>query len=75
MTTSTVGEGAMPLPKLLTVRKTCALFGRIHPSTLYRGIRHGVYPAPIHVGGSSRWLRGECDAVLAQLISERSPRQ
>ena len=58
---------------LLNVRQVCAMFGNIHPSTLYRGIRHGIYPRPVRIGlASSRWLASECSDVLAQLISRRA---
>ena len=40
---------------LLDRRAACALFGDIHVAILYRHIRHGLIPRPIHVGGSSRW--------------------
>jgi predicted DNA-binding transcriptional regulator AlpA len=63
---------------LLNRREVCAFFGGTRPidaSTLYRGIRVGRYPAPIHVGpGSSRWLREECEAALQSMISGRAVR-
>jgi len=66
----------MQPPDLLTLRDVCALFGGSRPidaSTLYRGIRLGRYPAPIKIGpGSSRWLRAECEAVLATMIDGRA---
>jgi predicted DNA-binding transcriptional regulator AlpA len=40
--------------KMLTVRQACAVIGGadkpIHPSSYYRGVRRGIYPAPVHVG-------------------------
>jgi len=62
-------------PNLLDRREVCTLFGGSRPlnaSTLYRGIRKGTFPAPIHVGGSSRWLREECEAVLQAMIGRRA---
>lgn len=60
---------------LLDLDAVCAYFGGnrpLHPSTLYRGIRKGRYPAPIKVGpGSSRWLWNECAAVLHKLAECR----
>ena len=59
---------------LLDRRSVCRLFGGSKPinaSTLYRGIRVGRYPRPIHVGGSSRWLREECEAVLRSMMEGR----
>ena len=52
---------------LLDRVEVCRLFGGSKPinaSTLYRNIRKGKFPAPIHVAGSSRWLRSEIEAVL-----------
>jgi predicted DNA-binding transcriptional regulator AlpA len=64
-------------PDLLTMRETCRKIGGtarpIDPSTLYRGIKAGRYPAPIKVGpGSSRWLRSEVDAALAAMVAGRA---
>jgi predicted DNA-binding transcriptional regulator AlpA len=60
---------------LLDRAEVCRLFGGskpINPSTLYRGIRQGRYPKPIHVGpGSSRWLRSECELVLRSMVDGR----
>jgi predicted DNA-binding transcriptional regulator AlpA len=61
---------------LLDRGEVCRLFGGTRPinaATLYRGIRLGRYPKPIHVGRSSRWLRSECEAVLAGMVAGRSP--
>jgi predicted DNA-binding transcriptional regulator AlpA len=60
---------------LLDKKAVCFLFGGnrpLNPSTLYRGIHHGTYPKPIKVGGSSRWLRSECETCLQQMIGGRS---
>jgi len=60
---------------LLTCREVCAFFGRsrpLDPSTLYRGVAVGRFPRPIRVGGSSRWLRSECDAALRAMVEDRS---
>jgi predicted DNA-binding transcriptional regulator AlpA len=60
---------------LLDRVEVCRLFGGtkpINPSTLYRQIKAGKFPRPIHVGGSSRWLLSECQAVLRQLVEARS---
>ena len=56
---------------LLDRRAVCLLFGGNKPlnaATLYRGTRLGRFPAPIKVGGSSRWLREECEATLAMMV-------
>jgi predicted DNA-binding transcriptional regulator AlpA len=60
---------------LLDRRAVCALLGGtrpINPSTLYRGIREGRFPKQIRVGGSSRWLRNEIEAVLRGLMDGRA---
>ena len=60
---------------LLDRRAVCLLLGGNKPldaSTLYRLIRLGRVPAPIKVGGSSRWLRSECEAVLEARIASRT---
>jgi predicted DNA-binding transcriptional regulator AlpA len=59
-------------PKLLNRRAVCAYFGDINASTLYRGIKEGRFPRPIRVGGSSRWLLSECQAVLSGMMEARS---
>jgi predicted DNA-binding transcriptional regulator AlpA len=62
--------------ELLDRNAACEFFGGtrpLHPATLYRGVRTGRYPKPIHVGpGSSRWLRDECEAALAAMVEARS---
>src|SRR5262249_1502736 len=61
---------------LLDRDATCRFFGGtrpINPATLYRGVRKGRYPKPVKVGpGSSRWLRAECEAALAQMAEGRA---
>jgi predicted DNA-binding transcriptional regulator AlpA len=57
---------------LLTKGEVCLLFGRINSSTLYRQIKKGLIPPPIKVGGSSRWLKSECQAALEQMVEARS---
>jgi predicted DNA-binding transcriptional regulator AlpA len=59
---------------LLDKWEVCRLFGGskpINPATLYRNIKAGRFPKPIRVGGSSRWLRDECEAVLRTLVEAR----
>jgi predicted DNA-binding transcriptional regulator AlpA len=59
---------------LLDKGEVCRYFGGsrpINPATLYRGIRKGRFPKPIRVGGSSRWLRSECEAALRQMVDGR----
>jgi predicted DNA-binding transcriptional regulator AlpA len=61
-----------PSPTLLDRRAVCEMFGGskpINPSTLYRGIKLKRYPTPIKVGGSSRWLRTECEEPSRQWLT------
>jgi predicted DNA-binding transcriptional regulator AlpA len=61
--------------ELLDRRAVCRLLGGsrpIHVSTLYRTfIKKGRFPKPVKIGGSSRWLRAECEAALAALVEGR----
>jgi predicted DNA-binding transcriptional regulator AlpA len=59
-------------PELINRRELSELFGGLHASTIYRLISKGIIPKPIHVGGSSRWLRQECEAALARLTEART---
>jgi hypothetical protein len=63
-------------PDDLWERKTVeAYFGGnrpLHTSTLYRGIRDGIYPKPIRVSRSAvRWLASECRAAAQRMIAAR----
>jgi predicted DNA-binding transcriptional regulator AlpA len=65
------------LSDLLDRREVCRYFGGtkpLDPATLYRGIRIGRYPQPVKVGGSSRWLRCECEAALQAMVDGRAVR-
>jgi predicted DNA-binding transcriptional regulator AlpA len=60
--------------ELLDRGEVCRFFGGTKPinaATLYRGVRQGRYPKPVKVGGSSRWLRSECEAVLRAMVEGR----
>jgi predicted DNA-binding transcriptional regulator AlpA len=58
---------------LLSRNEVCEYFGHIHPSTLWRGIKAGRYPAPIHISTQvRRWSRSECEAVLQAMVEARS---
>jgi predicted DNA-binding transcriptional regulator AlpA len=58
--------------ELLNRVEVCRVFGGLNASTLYRGIRQGRYPRPVKVGGSSRWLRSECEAALKLMVEGRA---
>ena len=57
---------------LLNRKEVCQFFGNLHAATLYRKIRQGVLPKPVKIGGSSRWLRSECEAALQQMVDGRA---
>ena len=62
------------LMDLLDRTAVCRFYGGgkpINPSTLYRGIRKGTFPKPIRIGGSSRWIRDECEAALQAMVDGR----
>jgi predicted DNA-binding transcriptional regulator AlpA len=56
---------------LLDRHAVCRLLGGSRPinaATLYRNIARGLFPKPIKVAGSSRWLRTEIEAALASMV-------
>jgi predicted DNA-binding transcriptional regulator AlpA len=62
---------------LLDKYEACRFFGGnrpLNPATLYRGIRLGRFPRPVKVGGSSRWLRAECEVALRAMVEGRAAR-
>jgi predicted DNA-binding transcriptional regulator AlpA len=69
------GEGPIDLPwDLLDKQAVCRMFGGTRPinaATLYRGIKQGRYPKQVKVGGSSRWLRSECESALRSMVDGR----
>lgn len=53
-------------PALLDQKTILRMIGIGSRETLSRWIRHGQFPAPIHVGGGRlRWLRSEVEAWIA----------
>jgi len=59
------------MENLLNRVEVCRMFGSINPATLYRHIRRGLLPKPVKIGGSSRWLRSECEAALQAMVDGR----
>ena len=52
----------------------CRFFGGSRPlstATVYRLIKRGVVPAPVSVGGSSRWIATECRTARARMVESR----
>ena len=59
-------------PRLWDCATTCAFFGAIDVSTLYRGVHSGRYPRPVNVSDNVvRWLADECEAALQRMIAAR----
>jgi predicted DNA-binding transcriptional regulator AlpA len=59
---------------LLDMPAVCAMLGGTrprHPSSVYRYVAKGLWPRPIRIGGTSRWLRAECEAALAKMVEAR----
>lgn len=44
---------------------------QIRNTALYENIKRGIIPAPIKIGGSSRWVKAEIDALVARLMEDR----
>jgi predicted DNA-binding transcriptional regulator AlpA len=61
--------------ELVDCDEACRVLGGnrpIHRATLYRGIRQGKYPPPIHTGpATSRWLKGELLDCVRAFIAKR----
>ena len=65
-----------PADDLVPITVACQLIGGretpITPSTLYKGIKAGRFPAPIKLGpGTSRWRRSEIIAMLDKASADR----
>ncbi len=56
--------------RLLKIREFANIVGE-NPSTVYRKIDAGIYPAIIHIGSSSRLAGWECWDVLRERMAER----
>jgi predicted DNA-binding transcriptional regulator AlpA len=65
-----------PIEDLVPITLACQMIGGretpITPSTLYKGIKSGRFPAPIKLGpGTSRWRRSEIMAMLDAAARKR----
>ena len=56
--------------ELLTLKDLCTKTG-MHRSSAYRLIRRGVWPKPLKLGASSRWVADEVDAALQRAADAR----
>jgi len=66
-----------PEPRMFSLKDVCVYFGGptkpLHPSTLYRGIKKGIYPKPVKVGENiSRWWEPTCEAARQKMIDSRT---
>lgn len=62
----------MPATTLLNVRDVCKRLG-VCRSTLYKGIRDGRIPAPVHVTPTApRWREDELAAHIERLSAARA---
>ena len=59
---------------LLTLKDICRKAG-VHRSSAYRLIRRGVWPRPLKLGASSRWVADEVDAALQRAADARDKTQ
>jgi hypothetical protein len=61
-------------PTYITVKKACEMIGGdkpIAPSTYYRGVQAGIYPAPVRVGPmTARVDQTELAAALRARVGE-----
>jgi predicted DNA-binding transcriptional regulator AlpA len=69
-------EAPKAAPEHWTIEQVCDFFGGndrpLNPSTIYRGIKDGRFPAPVKVGPqTSRWLSTECEAARARMMMTR----
>jgi predicted DNA-binding transcriptional regulator AlpA len=51
-------------PQLLTVKEVAALSG-LGVSTVWLQAKKGNFPAPIKIGGSTRWRRTDVEALFS----------
>jgi predicted DNA-binding transcriptional regulator AlpA len=65
-----------PADDLVPITVACEIIGGkttpITPSTLYKGVKAGRFPAPLKLGpGTSRWRRSELLAMLDRAAAAR----
>lgn len=56
--------------RLLELQSSCEKIG-VGRSKFYPLMHAGVLPAPVKIGGSSRWLEDERDAAIERLAAKR----
>jgi len=59
----------------LDIMAVCAFIGGsrpVHPATIYRGVKKGIYPPPVKMAPNvNRWLRSELEQARKRRIAER----
>lgn len=56
---------------LVDINKVMEMLG-VKKTAIYKMIADGVLPAPIKVGGSSRWLPNEIEDSINSMITRRN---
>jgi len=56
---------------LIDIKKVMEILG-VKKTAIYQMIADGTLPAPIKVGGSSRWLSNEIDDSVNSMITRRN---
>lgn len=57
--------------ELITMKNFRAV-SKLGSTSIYAGIKAGIFPKPIKIGRSSRWLRSEVEAAIANLAAQRN---
>ncbi|MFN4160041.1 MAG: helix-turn-helix transcriptional regulator [Gemmobacter sp.] len=52
-------------PELLSVKQTAAVLS-VGVSTIWRWVRAGNFPAPLRIGGTTRWRRSDLEALISR---------
>jgi predicted DNA-binding transcriptional regulator AlpA len=64
--------------ELLDITAVCALLGGsrpVHPATVWRAVKAGIYPKPLKISPNTcRWRRSELIAAIERRIAERDER-
>lgn len=56
--------------QFITLPALCARLG-IHRASVYRLIKRKALPAPVKIGGASRWVESEIEASITLLMEAR----
>ena len=59
---------------LIDIKECCRMRGGsrpCHPCTIYRDIKRKLWPKPVRIVGTSRWLRSECLEALRSMVEAR----